>query len=1271
MQFHAGYISDGVKNYLYKRNDPLDWRDILYFLSVFELETKEDLTVHNSESLFAVADNIISRGLPTKPSIFIEQTLSDTFNWTKREISNIGEINYRLVQEDETLLQLLRRSFVNIDPRIRDVQFGSISESESTLEREFFNNKLTQAFGAHCQQIFESQRSLPDIIRYCGDKVSKPLVELSNAFIQHNAVDFSIQFPKNNQNKKNGIVIEIDDDTHNNTAQAGFDNQRDNAVTDSKVNWNRTVRLRKYGNYDDINSIPTEKINSITNFLEHPYAVQLKTNYENPIYNSPEGLDALQLALTPFAIARIQKVVIQLLRANVLKSDQERWRIAVIERDVPCGKLAIEDLKELLLNLFNLRDESPKLPEIELRIYNTEEFRKAKLNRLITTEIYNESGVSINDFNADILIDISVLQRPKFSKPSVDFLNRIGNPKVFIVRSCHAPNSERKISISNVIKYQELISIENGIEYYDLKRINSLRYLLNTIFRKYSYREGQLEIINKAIQGQNIVGLLPTGSGKSLCYQICALLQPGISIIIDPLISLMKDQVQNLENLDISFVDKINSEITNPEERSFRIKRMAEGHNQFIFVSPERFQIQEFRDALLDVKAKRKFLQVVIDEAHCVSEWGHDFRPAYLNLGKNARNLIDQDVILFGLTGTASFDVLSDVAREVNINQQGLVEANSFDRKELRFSIQEKRYKPAQATSGQKINILKKVLANIPRYFGYASIADFYNDKDENGYLNSGIIFCPHGKIEFNNNSPFSVGTVHGCLENYFRIELNVDINIGMYSGDIANSNQREETQNKFKEDKIQLLVSTCAFGMGIDKPNIRYIIHYSCPQSIEAYYQEAGRAGRDRNKALCVSIFSDDKIFFKDLAGTPSPPFILDVNDLYTSNYLNEEEKGSEAIEIQNGNITNYNYDFRNNPINDSICINYTNFYLSNNNSNEEVSKIPATNFKDNDATRRGYFQGINFPGKHVEKKIFGGILSKINLAANRNVIPFRIEYRDLVLNDVNEGNGYVERGIYRLAIIGIIKDYIKDYNAHQYKVEINNLSDNQIIKNMEIYVARYKSQSAVNNVRNEILGYTIPGNDQRVLYKAIYYLIDFLYENIERKRRNALREFIRVLRIGSSNIVRFREEMDNYFNSKYLPILRNYVTTYDINVLWGLIKEVDNNYDLIRHLHGAAVRMLISYDDNLLFQLIRSYTSFFHPEFDKGEAMDYFNAFERSYLRDDLNKPNRKIIGEWMDKFNFELISRQPSESDNISLSILNYELNILKNFNNKFIN
>ncbi|MCY7363104.1 MAG: hypothetical protein LH629_13725, partial [Ignavibacteria bacterium] len=269
---------------------------------------------------------------------------------------------------------------------------------------------------------------------------------------------------------------------------------------------------------------------------------------------------------------------------------------------------------------------------------------------------------------------------------------------------------------------------------------------------------------------------------------------------------------------------------------------------------------------------------------------------------------------------------------------------------------------------------------------------------------------------------------------------------------------------------------------------------------------------------------------------------------------------------------------------------------------------------------------------------------------------------------NDNNNGNGYVERGIYRLANVGIIKDYIKDYNAHQYIVSTNNLTDDEIIENIKNYVARYKSLATVNLVREEIVNYQVEGNNQSILRNAIYYLIDFIYNNIERKRRNALREFIRVLRIGSSNSVAFREELDIYFNSKYLPILKEYVTEYGIETLWQMISEVDNNYDSIRHLHGAVVRLLIAFDENLLFQLLRSYTSFFHPEFDKSEAKDYFKAFEKSYSNEDMGKPNRKTIGVWINRFYNELISRQPLESNNISDAIIEYELNWLKTFNNK---
>lgn len=1265
MQLHAGYITDGVKNYLYNRNGPLDWKDIVYFLSVFELEAKEDLSIRNKESLFAVADNIISRGSPTKPSIFIEQTLSETFNWAKREISPIGEISYKLNQENEDLLLLLRRSFVAIDPRISNINYSSISDSQSSLEKEFYENSFGKVFGDFYLQILEPQRSLPDIIRYCGNELTKNLFDLSNKdFVQNNKVDFSIQFPRNNANVKNGLIIEIDDLSHSNTAQTQFDFKRDKIISEPDVNWGKTIRLRKYGDLDEVSTIPSPIQNNIENFLQHPYSQQLKKNYNDPIYNSDDGLDALQLALTPVAVARIQKLFIKLLSANILKLDQVKWNIAILERDVPCGFLAITDLKDLLINLFVLRYGNCKFPDIELRIYNTAEFQNVKLSQRNITELYADNPSEINEFNADILIDVSILQRPGFTKPSQEFLRTIGDPKVFIVRSCYAPKSEHKITIAPKVCYPALNDSNKK-----QNSLKSLKYFLRYLFRKVGFRSGQLEIINKAIQGKNVIGLLPTGSGKSLCYQICSMLQPGITIIIDPLISLMKDQVQNLESLDIHCIEKINSEVKNAQERSFKTQRMIEGYFQFIFISPERFQIPEFRDAMLSVKNENKFLQVVIDEAHCVSEWGFDFRPAYLHLGKNARNLIGEDVILFGLTGTASFDVLSDVAREVRINQQSIVESISFDRKELRFAIQSKRYQHSQQSSKYKSTILAKVLKTIHRYFGYKNSESFYNDKDENGYVNCGLIFCPHGKTNYNEFSPYSVGTVYWETKEFFERKLNLEINLGKYSGDLDNETRNKE-QDLFKKNKTQILVSTCAFGMGIDKPNIRYIIHYSCPQSIEAYYQEAGRAGRDRRKALCISIFSDDKIFIKREGNGFSKPFQRNIS---VKEFLDNETEGSEAIEIDgNGNVINSRFNHTENVINNGILYNYSNYYLSAHNSHDQITRLPELPFGvANDACRRIYFQDINYPGKETERKIFGAILSVINLHNESCTIPFVINYRDLNLNDKENGNGYVERGIYRMVNLGLIKDYVKDYNAKQYIVQIAALDDEQILNNVKQYVARYKSQSEVNNVEEKIREIVVNGNNQRLLYKTIYYMIDFIYENIERKRRNALREFIRTLRIGSTNIVKFRNELDNYFNSKYLPELRDYVLKYDLEILWLLINTAGNNYNDIRHLHGAVVRLLIVYDDNLLFKIIRSYTSFFHPEYNKTEAMENFMAFERCIGNTDLDNPDRKIVGEWIDRFKMEVIRRQPLEKENVEQAILIYQLSWLKKFNSKFLN
>lgn len=1274
MQLHAGYILDGVKRYLDKNNGPLDWKDVLYFLSVFELDSKEDLSTKNSDSLLAVADNIVSRGLPTKPSLLIEREFSNKLSWTMENISSIGEISFPMIQEIEDNLTLLRRSFIPIDTRIKQISFKDVNDNDSVFEKKFFDERLGQQFGNYVTQMIEMQRDLPSIVKHGGSRLTQRHIDKANDFVDQNAVDFCFQFPKNNTKKKDGLVVEIDDDTHNpetNHIQGNFDTSRDSVVSGNLVNWQKTVRLKQYGGMTEINVLPKSKIDEINNFLAHPYSIQAKKNYNEPLLNTVPGLEAMQVALAPFAIARIQKTIIQLLRANVLSMNAQSWNIAILERDVPCGHLALIDLKELLSNLKILKNEQ-EVPSINIRVYNTKEFSSCALNNELNLEQYSDSADAISEFKADVLLDVSLLQRKGLTKPSQTFLEKIGNPVSCIIRTCHAPKSERKVSIAPVIQYPALLD-ENGepVE----GRMHAMSYFLGFIFRKSGFRLGQLNIINRALQNKSVIGLLPTGSGKSLCYQICVLLQPGITIIVDPLKSLMKDQEQNLLSMDITCIDKINSEISSPAERSFRIKRLTEGFDQFVFVSPERFQTQEFRDALIGIRAERKIKQLVIDEAHCVSEWGHDFRPAYLHLGKNARNFIDEKIIMYGLTGTASFDVLSDVAREVNINLQDIIESNTFDRPELRFSIQEKRYRPEQADSKQKSKILIRVLSVIHRFFGYESAEKFFTERDENGYVNCGIVFCPHGGIEFNEYAPFSVGTVAENLIDHYRNNVQFNMAVRKYSGKLKNL-EREIIQNEFKNNQCQILVSTCAFGMGIDKPNIRFVIHYSCPQSIEAYYQEAGRAGRDRNKALCISLFSDDKILFKQGPDGFGTPYIHKLND---KTFLNAETSGAEAILLsQNGTLINSDFDWRNNPKNDGdLCFNYTNFILSNKNSNSQIADVPKPGFRvENDTTIRHYFQKKNFPGKDVEQKIFGGVIKQLDFQSDESTVPFKIEYKNLILNDGNngndgnKGNGYVERGIYRLSIIGAIEEYIKDYNANQYLVKTKKLTDDEIIENMETYVSRYKSRAIVNNVRNEILNYQLPDGNQSVLYKAIFYLIDFIYENIERQRRNALREFIRVLRIGSANIERFREEMDNYFNSRYLPVLREYATNFTIDPLWQLITEVGTDYNLIRHLHGATTRLLITYDENLLFQMLRSYTTFFHPEFNKDEAKEYFKAFELSHSSSDLGNPDRKTVGSWIDRFQEELISRQPGESDNISESICSYELSWLKSFNERFL-
>ncbi|MCD7724650.1 MAG: DNA helicase RecQ [Clostridiales bacterium] len=327
------------------------------------------------------------------------------------------------------------------------------------------------------------------------------------------------------------------------------------------------------------------------------------------------------------------------------------------------------------------------------------------------------------------------------------------------------------------------------------------------VLKKYfgydSFREGQEMLIDAVLKGQDALGIMPTGAGKSICYQVPALLLPGVTLVVSPLISLMKDQVQSLNQAGIHAA-YINSSLTEGQIAK-ALGLAAQGAYKIIYVAPERLESYGF----LQFAAKAQITMLTVDEAHCISQWGQDFRPSYLKIVQFIRRLPRRPVIS-AFTATATETVQDDIVCVLGLRNPTVL-VTGFDRKNLYFAVETPRKKDAY------------LLHYVQEHAG-----------------DSGVIYCATRK------------SVEAVCEKLAAVRIPVTRYHAGLSGE-----ERKQNQEDFIYDRKPVMVATNAFGMGIDKSNVRYVIHYNMPQSLENYYQEAGRAGRDGEPGECILLYS------------------------------------------------------------------------------------------------------------------------------------------------------------------------------------------------------------------------------------------------------------------------------------------------------------------------------------------------------------------------------------------------------------------------------
>lgn len=881
------------------------------------------------------------------------------------------------------------------------------------------------------------------------------------------------------------------------------------------------------------------------------------------------------------AVARIQKTLIEAIISERLDTNKQEWSILVIEDNTSVAKISIEDFSETYHNLIALTNDYDEMVLPRLSVSSKKDASsKKKYDAVIDVSIdqpCNAKDVSFSDFKAS-------------------------NDCYFIVRSSERVYADRILYTTERISYKPLVErnsqgVYNRIE----ENCSKLRYFLNLIFRKEDFRPGQLPILNRALQLKSVIGLLPTGGGKSLTYQLAAMLQPSVTLVVDPLKGLMKDQYDGLLNIGIDCISYINGDITkNYEEGRKRELALTGSQVQIMFLSPERLSIYRFREVLRSMRESGVYFAYgVIDEVHCVSEWGHDFRLAYLHLGRNLFNYVlpkevegkDNHISLFGLTATASFDVLADVERELSgpnaysLEDDATVRYENTNRLELQYNVYEVDAKDAPNAWAvgdikeekllEVINDATQKIADIQDNSAVKYIKERFIER-ENMVDSTIIDKVRHTNLgvdvenEWYNQASTNSASIVFCTRASEKVNLSVPSvekvlrHKGLRSISTYKGGDDTACQDAFLKGKTNMMVATKAFGMGIDKSNVRMTFHLNYPSSLESFVQEAGRAGRDKKMALATIMYSPKKFSTQNIRTRIIEYFSAD----YTQNkYFYEQNFLGKEFELYVMNLLM-------NRLNVTI-------------SNEEMCIGDSCIKKENKGGILRYLSEPKYKGKtltyYTSCNVSDIELNSYNIElASKNLPIFETEYQRLMRKRTGKSYAYgyaqyqesLQKAIYRMCIIGLIDDFTEEYarrnDGSWYKIfRVTTIcqEESEYYKHLRLYYRKYYSTEKVESMMTEVKALA---DTEGVIMACLKHLTSFIYKSIADKRARGILDMEQFCNMAISSKQDWKETNEElkdfiyyYFNSKYA---REGFATYDSKLQQDVpfsLKD-DTNHDV-----------------------------------------------------------------------------------------------------------